>query len=65
MTNLFAILGSGASMVVVGLLVAIAVYLVEKYVTEEPGSKPGKLAYLVATVLVIVGILVFLAETFS
>lgn len=58
------ILGPGGAFIVFGLLVAIATYLLEKYVTEE-ATKPGKLAYLVATVLVVVGVLVFLFSQFS
>lgn len=51
-------------MVVSGIIIAVITYLIEKYVTEEP-TKPGKLAYLVATVLVVVWAILFLVTNFS
>ncbi len=57
-------LGANAWMVVSGIIIAVITYLIEKYVTEEP-TKPGKLAYLVATVLVVVWAILFLVTNFS
>jgi hypothetical protein len=64
MNKIFALLGQGGTLILFGLLFAVAIYILEKYVAEEP-TKPGKLAYLVAAIMVVVGVLMFLFDVFS